>query len=248
MQLFTETTENSVLTQTNKFETTSDKYKLIQTNKVIDIFQDNGLVLHGESIVRPRKKEKVGFQKHLLAFTRDDLFLGDEQLQLLLLNSHDGTCSFQLSLGVFRFACANGLISGDVESTMKIRHTGNALDRLDVAIAAMLDKLPTIAEKITTFKSIELTPDQRKQFIFDAAKLRIGDQVKQVDNCNPKRAQDLSIDLWTTFNRVQEYIIQGGLRYVDKENKLKKTRKLSAVNTTVKLNKELWNLAERWAG
>lgn len=61
------------------------------------------------------------------------------------------------------------------------------------------------------------------------------------------RSADLSNDLWTVYNRAQESLIRGGLRYVDKDGDFKTLRKVSSIDTVSKINKELWNLAKSFA-
>ncbi len=62
-----------------------------------------------------------------------------------------------------------------------------------------------------------------------------------------RRSADLSNDLWTVYNRVQESLIRGGLRYVDKDGDFKTLRKISSIDSVSKVNKELWNLAKGFA-
>jgi len=211
----------------------------------MDVFTANGLQVLGQSHANPRNKDKIGFQKHLLAFTNADLNLGTEQLQILFTNSHDGTTGCRLDLGAFRFVCANGLVSGDVESSMSIRHTGSVIDKLDSAIKYQLDRLPKIAANISRFKGIELSDEQAWGFALDAAKLKDANAVQAYVRF--RRLEDTSRDLWTFFNAVQESLIRGGLRYRTEEGEFKSTRKVSAVSTVMTLNKQIWNLADEFA-
>ena len=248
--------EKNPINNVDRFEKVTDKYKLIRTDKVIEVFKDNGLNVIGESIANTRKPEKIGFQKHLVAFSNDQLNHGSEQLQLLLTNSHDGSSSYQLDLGAFRFACANGLVHGDVESTIKIRHVGNCLDRLDEAIRYQLDRLPNIAAKIEQLKQFDLTPEQIYDFTLKASKIRCNnDNINRILVVKTKRFEDHSDNVWTVFNKIQEACLRGGLSYFDPEaeckrtktiGKWKKTRKLTGVSAVTKINKELWSLAESY--
>lgn len=229
----------------------SDKYQLIRTDKVIEVFQDNGLQVVGQSFGKPRNQENIGFQKHLTAFSDDKYNIGEEQLQLLLKNSHNGTSSFQLDLGCFRFACANGLVVGSSESSVSIRHTKNALDKLDKAIQYQLDRLPYIATKIIDFKNYQVEPDKLPVLVGALASIRAGQVVTKLGKISIKRTEDSAnngtFNLWQVFNVIQELSIKGGLVYFDNEkNEWKKTRKISSVDKVIKLNKELWNVAEHF--
>jgi len=55
---------------------------------------------------------------------------------------------------------------------------------------------------------------------------------------------DRAPDLWTTFNRVQENIIKGGVRGRNATGKRTTTRAVNGIDQGVKLNRALWVLAE----
>jgi len=58
---------------------------------------------------------------------------------------------------------------------------------------------------------------------------------------------DVSQNLWPTFNVVQENLVRGGLRGTNPNNKRVTTRAVKGIDTNVKLNQALWILAERMA-
>lgn len=54
--------------------------------------------------------------------------LGAEANEIILLNSHDGTSSYQMLAGMLRFVCKNGLVCGDaVADVRRIRDKANAM-------------------------------------------------------------------------------------------------------------------------
>ena len=55
---------------------------------------------------------------------------------------------------------------------------------------------------------------------------------------------DRAPDLWTTFNRVQENIIKGGVRGRNATGKRVTTRAVNGIDQDIKLNRALWVLAE----
>jgi hypothetical protein len=57
-----------------------------------------------------------------------------------------------------------------------------------------------------------------------------------------RRSGDRGADLWHTFNRVQENIIQGGLRGVNRNGGRMSTRQVTGVSENVRLNRALWSL------
>ncbi|KAA8703552.1 DUF945 domain-containing protein, partial [Pseudomonas cannabina] len=60
----------------------------------------------------------------------------------------------------------------------------------------------------------------------------------------PRRREDRSSDLWTTFNRVQENTIKGGLTGRNKQGRRTTTRAVNGIDQDVKLNRALWVLAQ----
>ncbi|MEA9980016.1 DUF932 domain-containing protein, partial [Pseudomonas sp. RTS4] len=64
----------------------------------------------------------------------------------------------------------------------------------------------------------------------------------------PRRREDRSDDLWTTFNRVQENVIKGGLDGRNKKGRRTKTRAVNGIDQDVKLNRALWKLAHAMRG
>src|SRR3546814_6865351 len=50
---------------------------------------------------------------------------GREANEIILLNSHDGTSSYQMLAGMFRFVCQNGLVCGDTVADVRVPHKGD---------------------------------------------------------------------------------------------------------------------------
>ena len=64
-----------------------------------------------------------GIPKHMLRLRRDGEINGQHVPEIILLNSHDGTSSYQMLPGYFRFVCQNGCVCG--QSLGKcVFHTG----------------------------------------------------------------------------------------------------------------------------
>ena len=68
----------------------------------------------------------------------------------------------------------------------------------------------------------------------------------------PRRPEDASSDLWTTFNRVQENVIAGGLSAVQRDANGRRvrrvsTRRINGIDQDVRLNRALWELAAKMA-
>jgi hypothetical protein len=74
--------------------------------------------------------------------------------EFLLVNSHDGACSYQVHFGVFVFI-ANGLIVADsTVDSIKCRHSKNVAHEIIEGTHTLIKEAPTVSEKIELFKSI----------------------------------------------------------------------------------------------
>lgn len=60
----------------------------------------------------------------------------------------------------------------------------------------------------------------------------------------PRRRQDESDDLWTTYQRIQENLLKGGLSGRTAQGKRTHTRAVNGIDGDVKLNRALWVMAE----
>ena len=73
----------------------------------------------------------------------------------------------------------------------------------------------------------------------------------------PRRSSDTATDLWTTFNRIQENVIEGGLRTYtpsttdengrDVAPRRNRTRAVTGIAQNTELNRALWSLAAKMA-
>jgi hypothetical protein len=170
----------------------------------------------------------------------------DVQPTVLLTNSHDGKNAFNFQVGLIRFVCENGLVVSDEDyAKVQIRHVGYSFEELQTKINDVIAKLPNLVEKINTFKSTELTNDQVEDFAEKASKLRFSDSKSEtyVDINGLlviERKEDEGNNLWSVFNRVQEKLINGTFNYGRKN---RKARSIKNFNQDIKINKELWELA-----
>ncbi len=125
----------------------SDKYTHIPTERVINDMESLGWGVVEAKEVKARKKNTMGFQKHLLVFRNDDIVIngadGDTVFpQILLTNSHDGKNAFTFTAGLFRLICENGLVIADETfEDVKMRHMGYTFEDLQEMIKEMVVQL-----------------------------------------------------------------------------------------------------------
>jgi hypothetical protein len=235
---------------------TSQKYSHISTKQIIDDMEELGWGVVDAKQVRARKGE--GFQKHLVVFRNNDLFIegadGDNVFpQILLTNSHDGKNAFTFTAGLFRMICENGLVISTQEfENMKIRHYGYDFTELQTVINTMVEALPLAVESMNQFKQTQLAQEQILEFARKAVQIRFGEEQAQniaIDYnalTTATRPEDRGTDLWSVFNVIQEKITQGMFEY-QSGAKVRKARKIKNFKQDLDLNAKLYELAAEFA-
>src|SRR6266568_364950 len=102
-------------------ESRSARYTYIPTSQVLEGLRDAGFVPTTAMQSKSRVEGKQDYTKHLLRLRKvDDLGYDKPEVhEVVLVNSQDGTSAYNLYGGIFRLVCTNGLIRGDIDSTMK---------------------------------------------------------------------------------------------------------------------------------
>jgi hypothetical protein len=235
-------------------ESRSDKYSFIPTITVLDGLRKEGFLPYSVSQSKSRIPGKAEFTKHMIRFRHEsvninDKNIGDEIPEIVMVNSHDGTSSYQMMAGVFRLVCLNGLVRGDYSDEIRVRHNGRDLvDSVIEAAYSVVEEFPVINEKIVSMKQIELSEPEREAFASAALSLKYDENapIKPADLLDKRRYEDDKSDLWTQFNVVQENLIKGGQRgYSATTLKKLRTRPVNSIDNNIKLNKALWILADK---
>jgi hypothetical protein len=241
---------------TEAHESRGDRYAFIPTINVLDGLRRNGFQPFEVRQTRVRDQSKREHTKHLIRLRHESAItagVGEEVPEIVLLNSHDGTSSYQLLSGVFRMVCSNGMIAGNVCDDIRIRHSGNVIDDVIEGSFRVLDNIQQVTDRIGHYKSIELMPAEQMAFAQAAQDLRwdrddAGRTTAPIRDASqiirPRRWADNGNDLWTVFNRAQENLIKGGLSGRSASGRRTSTREVGGVNENVRLNRALWTLAD----
>jgi len=225
----------------------SDKYVQTPTIKVIKDLIKLGWKVTKVQEVKARKLK--GFQKHLIVFYNPNIQIKGKKddisyPQILLTNSHDGKNAFNFRIGIFRLVCSNGLVICTNEfGNLSIRHMNYTFKELQTKIKEVVSKLPLVVKKINMFKSTMLTQPQMVNFAKQAIKLRTTQKVNALELLKATRSEDEGNNLWNVFNRVQEKLMHGTFTY---GNKNRKARTIKNFQQNIKLNEELYQLAEKF--
>jgi len=246
-------TTPSIFTKKGSSETSS-KYTHIPTDQVIKDMELLGWGVIDAKEVKARKKNTIGFQKHLVVFRNPNVVItgkdGDDVFpQILLTNSHDGKNAFTFTAGLFRMVCENGIvISTEQFEDYKIRHMGYDFKTLQDTIKEMVERLPLTVESMNKMKEVELEEEQ----VFELAKsfldIRLGEDVKYEDSAidevlQAQRKEDEGYRLWEVFNRLQENIMEGNFKYLTVKGKTRQGRVIKNFKQDQELNKKLFSKA-----
>ena len=227
-----------------------ERYTFIPTIRVIDALRVEGFQPFEVRQTKVRDLDKREHTKHMVRLRHVSSINGDEVPEIVLVNSHDGSSSYQLLAGVFRFVCSNGLIAGDIFSDVRVRHHGDVVNDVIEGSFKVLENTNAIVDRIDSYKAITLAPQEQEVFANAALHLRWEEDKAPVTAeglLNVTRYQDAKPDLWTTFNRVQENMIKGGVAGRTARGRRMTTRGVAGVNENVKLNRALWTLADGFA-
>ena len=239
---------------TDAHHSRSERYSFVPTLDVLAGLRKEGFqpFMVGQS--RTRVADKREFTKHMIRLRHASQINEGEANEIILINSHDGTSSYQMLAGMFRFVCMNGLVCGDVSSDIRVRHKGNIVDDVIEGAFSVVDSFKQIEDRRDTFKALTLTG--REQELFAGAALLTKYEPDEVTGATPiqasqilrpRRYDDNGNDLWSVFNRTQENLIKGGLRGRTATNRRTTTREVAGIDQNVKVNRALWTLAESMA-
>jgi hypothetical protein len=224
----------------------------VPTINVIEKLRTEGFEPYEVRQNRVRDQNRREHTKHMVRLRHQSHISADreEVPELILLNSHDGTSSYQILSGFFRFVCSNGLIAGDVCSDTRVRHSGNVLDDVIEGSFKVLENVTEISKRIGEYKTTALKSAEQSAFASAAMQLRwepdkapiVPDQLLETS-----RWSDCKPDLWSTYNRVQEKLLKGGLSGRTSNGRRTRTRAVGSISEDVRLNKALWTLTEELA-
>lgn len=222
---------------------TTDKYKHVNTRSIVDKFASRGwdIAKYSEGATRMYQ----GYQTHTVQLRQvaAPIMVGDSELRIVIMNDHRGSKSLILKLGVFRLVCANGLVVSDAEfASTRIKHIGNNVDQ---KVDEFIERIAACAEhlrtKLAEYGAKQLDADMRAKLALDMLTVRFKDRPVTSEMIasalDARRLDDLSNDLWTVFNRIQENIVKGTTGI----------RQIRSVKRDVELNTKLWDVLTKAA-
>ena len=235
--------------------TVSKRYETIPTSNLISLMDDLGWKPVSGNQIRSRKAGSARTVKHAIVFQDQNAKANDNGVtgQVVLVNSHNAKSSYRLYYGLYRFVCANGLMVGDELAQAKIRHMGRDAVYANIAEAteSFVKHGSEVNSQIDRWMGIKLSRGQQIRFAKDAAILRFGEA--KASWFKPEaflqarnREDEGNFSLWSTFNRIQENLVKGGVEGRSPKRHVR-LRGISGVDRCIDFNRDLWNLAGEYA-
>ena len=230
-----------------KHESRSDRYTYIPTITLLDNLQREGFQPFFACQTRVRDQSKREHTKHMLRLRRDGQITGKQVPEIILLNRHAGSSSYQMLPGLFRSVCQNGLICGESFGVVRVPHKRNVVEQVIEGAYEVLGIFDRVEEKRDAMESLTLPVPARQAIANAALRYRFGEEHQPVtvsQLLTSRRYEDYSDDLWTVYQRIQENLIKGGLAGRNAKDRRSHTRAVKGIDGDVKLNRALWVMAE----
>ena len=231
-------------------ESRSQRYAYIPTSTVLTELRKEGFQPFMVTQTRVRDEGKREHTKHMVRLRHaSQINARSEANEIILLNSHDGTSSYQMLAGMFRFVCSNGLVCGDTVADVRVPHKGDVAGQVIAGAYEVLHGFDRALESRESMQAITLDAGESEVFARAALSLKYDDPDKpapitETQILMPRRVDDRRPDLWSVFNRTQENLIKGGLSGRAANGRRQSTRPVQGIDTNLRLNRALWLLAD----
>lgn len=246
----------------------SDRYTYIPTIDILAGLEKEGFEVVEVAQSRARDVTRKEFTRHIVKMRRgthefgrpgEHVFRDDREEipEICLVNSHDGSSSYQMFAGLFRLLCNNGLmVACGVATEIRVPHTGDVLNRVIEGAYTVVGDFDKVRDNADRMKALTLDAGEQEAFARAAivakyGELEEGKTAYPIDArtaLTPRRSGDEGGNLWRTFNRVQENLVRGGQRAArTATGRRNRTRPVEGVQQNVTLNRALWTLADEMA-
>jgi hypothetical protein len=231
---FANTLDNNNIINVQKIK---QKEFYIPTLDVVTKLQNEGWQLKGFAEHRIKNRK---ISNNYIQMQHPDFAVQNKQgkneafTSITLSNSSNGAQPLQMSLGMYRQVCSNGMVTFDQHAeSQNIKHTEINYRDLDRFVSSMNSKANKLITEVNEMKHRGLSIEDIRKLAVEAASLRYTDleDINIDDLFAVNRVEDESDDLWTVFNRIQENL----------------THDITNMKEDIKLNQQLFKLVETFA-
>ena len=233
----------------------SPKYAFTNSVEIIESLDKLGFGLTSAKQSSSKNDMLTNYGTHILRFANPELYIKgsdgkvEGRPEVVFINDHAGNRPVQFEMGIFRLVCSNGLVIKSQDfGTFRERHTKFDFETIKRMIGEKVNGMKDVVGKISQWNGKLMSDKERFQFAVEALALRMNSD-RQPENyeiyeiLQPKRDADQGNSLWTTYNIVQENLIKGGY-----EMNNRTARAITNPMQDIKINQDLWQLAEAYAG
>lgn len=231
----------------------SNRYIQVNTSEVVAWLHDSGFAPVNVRQDRARSRDPMAVRHEVILRHEGNLSqkkVGEVIPQITLINSHNGRTKLRMYMGMYRLVCLNGLVVGSNTCHYEAVHVSNIRAEIGMFATEASDNLSRAVGVIDSWRKIGLSASRQTEFAKQAAVLRFGSKSEAYDPAvllTVRRTEDDGGSLWQTFNRLQENLTVGGLIGVSASGRAIQSRKLEAIEASVRFNRGIWDLAESFA-
>lgn len=227
----------SILDQQTAHHSRSEKYLVIPTREVLDVFEEMGFSYREEDLwkVNSRKQSRQGLGKHMITLRHPelqfDVSLRNELVpQLYLWNSYDGSIRLKIVIGFYRHVCSNTMAFGSgIIDPIVFKHVSGMNNKdfrkkkLIETIKSAAQKFNEVSQYVLNLKQVALSREQKLEFAqkmleirflgknstetLDSKGIRITNKIIEEYILKPNREEDIGDSAWLVANVVQENLL-----------------------------------------
>jgi hypothetical protein len=232
----------------------SAKYVVMDTEKLVNYLLS--LTSKGEPVFELREirnnrsKKGAGRGVHTVKLQmRVPYQIGKDivYLELIIMNSHDGSSPLRVEIGIFRQVCTNGLcVKMKDLGEIIIRHMGTPQEAAFQIVKEMAAQLPQVINAHAALTKRILSEEETIEFAMKAAQVRWNREFTPEDAkilLEVARPEDAGMNMWEILNRVQEKVVNGGIKLTGMKRHAKAIIRGAE---DVRVNGELFKIASEY--
>lgn len=227
----------------------SNNYKFIPTYKVLEELGKKGWIVIFAKQQKSKRSESLDTTKHKILLRNKDISIANPTLgstlpTIELVNSHDWSSVFQLSYGMLRLVCGNGMTYYGPQFNQYAVDHGSIIQNIEQMLSEFDIQAKLIDETNKRWAEIDMDPSDRRELAYEAAKIRFGDSANSDHAISLeiiRRPEDNHNTLYGSWNIIQENMMKGG----NKVGK-RRTKAISNIHREQEINRALFVAASKF--